>query len=159
MMRVINGLLILSLVVAGLAFVHFEFIKPGLEENRQLQEQLESSTVEQQIHPSLPLRNLERIATMPEDRVARRVIDMMVGETAFVARGALVVDEPKRCWLHPQAVAGATISDQSLVTFMLKITRVADGFEVEINDASKYRWTPELSVPASYFPVVKISSY
>lgn len=72
-------------------------------------------------------------SVMFEALLTKRIIDLKVGESAFTAPEALVVDESKKCWLHPYYIT----TDQDT---KFKVTKEKNGFAVEIND-SKMRWS------------------
>ena len=154
MMKIINGLLVLGVVAAAIAFVHFEFIKPAIEENKLLEAQLqETHEIEGQVHPSLPLRSLGQIATMPDEVMSQRIKDMVTGQTGYIEADALMVDEHLRCWLDPQYQVVAGGVDE----WTLEATRVMNGFEIVIPQNVRYRWVREPHISSVYLPVVRVT--
>jgi hypothetical protein len=65
--------------------------------------------------------------------LSKRIVDLKVGESVFTAPEALVVDEARKCWIHPYYIT--TEEDTKF-----KVTKLKNGYGVEIKD-SKMRWS------------------
>lgn len=89
---------------------------------------------------------------MPRHLLEPVLNELPIGRSVYTVPWALDVDPDGRCWINPEA-SGTT---HPLGTATMRVTRVPDGFAVELAASDQHRWTHRHPVRDSYLPVVDL---
>ena len=127
------------------------------------QEKLLNQSFKETSKPKRRKSTKERVylnASLPEDLGVEPIKNMKIGDILYTEPDAMIVDAQNRCWLilHADTYKQPEHGD-------IKITRVEDGFLVNLNDScGMFKWEREEkcseffhSRPREFSPVFSIS--